>query len=103
MTLIICAVKDKTVTAFMPPFTARNTREAERMFMTTVNQKGHVFNVHPKDFSLYALGEFDETTGDIEKYTEPEYINSADVLREEQPEQGALFSVNQQSLNRETN
>lgn len=57
------AVRDKAVEAFMQPFFVRANGEAIRSFADAVNDSNSPFYKHPGDFELYALGDFDPSSG----------------------------------------
>ena len=59
------AIRDTKVEAFLYPFTARTVGQAVRMTSDLVNQKGHQFNEHAEDYSLFEVGTFDESTAVI--------------------------------------
>lgn len=58
------AVYDKAVEAFMPPFTARSNGEAMRMFMESV-KRNEQFQAHHRDYALYYLADWNDSTGDF--------------------------------------
>ena len=62
-TLVACSVYDEAVGCYFQPFFARSRAEAIRSFRDSVNQEGHPFNNHPKDFSLHVLAEWNENDG----------------------------------------
>ena len=59
--MIIVSVRDTVADYFLPPYFARNGDHASRMFISSL---GDSF-VHRDDFDLYAIGTFDENTGEI--------------------------------------
>lgn len=61
--LRVYAVYDSKVKAYMNPFFMRSDGEALRGWMDVCNDKSTQFNKHPGDFSLMALGEYDEQSG----------------------------------------
>lgn len=63
MKLVIVAIRDRAVDAFMRPFYVRSTGEALRVFADTVNSKDSPMNGHPEDYDMYVLGTFTEETG----------------------------------------
>lgn len=56
------AILDKAVEAFNLPFTSRTVPEALRSFSLAVTQDGQ-FKSNPRDYDLYEIGTFDDTTG----------------------------------------
>lgn len=59
----IFAAYDSRVKAFMAPFTALHVGQVHRSWEETCNDGKSLMSKHPADFSLYQVGEFDETTG----------------------------------------
>lgn len=66
MTTRIYAIYDAKANRFAPPFTVVNDEVAKRTLAHTfVNVGDCPLTQYPGDFSLFALGEFEEDTGDI--------------------------------------
>lgn len=63
MILVICAVRDSAVDAFMNPFFVPHVGAALRAFTDECRKAGTTFNAHPEHFELYELGTFDDATG----------------------------------------
>lgn len=63
MIIKIYAVLDKATGAFMQPFFSQSNGAAIRSLTDAVNDYSHPFAKHSSDYSLYFLGEFDDTTG----------------------------------------
>lgn len=59
----VFSVYDVKVGAFLAPFFCRAEGEAVRAFVNAVNAPDHDFMRFPEDYSLFALGEFDEESG----------------------------------------
>lgn len=68
MGLKIFSVYDSKVEAYLPPHTLRSTGEALRVFAELSNNPEVEFCKHPGDYTLFELGEWDETTGLIALY-----------------------------------
>ena len=65
MKLLMFSVYDTATQAYMRPFYAQTQKLAERMFDDLVmDQNQEVFR-HPEDYSLFQVGEFDDSTGGI--------------------------------------
>lgn len=79
--LIIIAVRDRQLDAFMRPFVAQSNGQAVRSFRDEINRAGSELNAHPEDYELYLLGTFEETTGEI-LATKPQQIAIATNLIE---------------------
>lgn len=63
MQLIVVAVRDSAVDAFMRPFFVPSTGMAIRSFRDEVNRADSEMAKHPQDYELFQLGMFDEDTG----------------------------------------
>jgi len=61
--LILVAVKDRAVDAFMNPFVVPSRGMAIRAFGDEMNKSDSAMRAHPDDYDLYELGEFDQDTG----------------------------------------
>ena len=53
-------VYDSKAEAYLPPIFFKTAGEALRVFADTCNDKNHQFNKHPGDFTLFAIGDFDD-------------------------------------------
>lgn len=64
--LIVLAVLDSAVKAFMRPFMTPTLEAGIRSFYDEVKRGGedNMMARHPEDFELWALGEWDEESGD---------------------------------------
>lgn len=71
--LVICAIRDRAVDAFMPPVAAVHIGQVVREFKDAVNGDGP-FSKHPDDYDLYKVGEFDSSTGSIKPLEPVEMI-----------------------------
>lgn len=65
MKLMIYAVRDNAVGAFLRPFFMQANGQAIRAFSDEVNGDSPMAK-HPEDYSLWSIGAFDEATGVIE-------------------------------------
>lgn len=63
MKLYIYSVYDKAVNAYMQPFYARSAGEAIRSFTELANDPKTNVAKYPSDYTLFALGEFDDNSG----------------------------------------
>lgn len=72
----IYAIRDDQVDAYAQPFFSPTNGSALRAFADHVNEAGTAANKHPRDFSLYHLGTYDEHTGQITG-TKPTRIGTA--------------------------
>lgn len=65
MVLEIFSVYDSKAGAFLQPFFAQSKGSALRSFQDAACTQDHLFCKHASDFTLFHLGEFDDSTGRI--------------------------------------
>lgn len=65
MKLNIYTVYDSKAETYTPPWFQHKEQMAIRTFGDCCNDKGHTFGMHPADYTLFAIGEFDDITGEI--------------------------------------
>lgn len=82
MNLVIMAVRDSAVNAFMQPFFVTHTGAAVRLFQDEVNKSGTPFNAHPDDYALYELGVFDDSNGSVTMLPEPRQLARGQDFKE---------------------
>lgn len=63
MKLNVVAIRDRALDAFMQPWYSPAVGAAIRAFVDEVNRDGSPPNLHPEDYDLYLLGQFDEQSG----------------------------------------
>lgn len=61
-TLKIFTVFDARVQAYLPPFYDRSVGSAIRSFEQAANDVKHTFGMYPADFTLFELGEFEDSS-----------------------------------------
>lgn len=64
--LVICSVFDTKVGSFAAPFTCRSRGEAIRSFEDACQDDKMPFKLHPDDYQLFCLGEFDDQSGSLQ-------------------------------------
>lgn len=71
MKLIVVAVRDRAIDAFMRPFFAQSVGQAVRSFTDEVNRASDDNNLyrHADDHDLYKLGVFDPASGEFSELT----------------------------------
>lgn len=75
MKLKVYSIFDTAAQAFTQPFFMHNDGLAIRAFQDNVNAKEpNNISQHPDQFALYLLGDFDDSTGDIDKLEQPRRI-----------------------------
>lgn len=65
MKLIVCAVYDAAVKAYLQPFFARSTGEAVRGFSDAVNDPKLQFKAHYADYSLFHVATWDDAVAEF--------------------------------------
>lgn len=58
----VCAVYDRKIQLFDPPFSVRHVGEAIREYEVVKKNPETKFGKNPEDFELYKIGEYDEHT-----------------------------------------
>lgn len=59
----VFSIHDSKAEAFLPPFILPNEAMAKRVFAQCVNSDSHQFGASPPDYTLFRLGQFDDSTG----------------------------------------
>lgn len=59
------SIYDSKAKNYTFPYPAANTGVAVRMFTAAVQSEGSQWNMHPEDFTLFHLGEFDDENADL--------------------------------------
>lgn len=72
--LLVYAVKDIKVSAFMRPVFAENLPTVLRSLTRAFDDANHDFTRFINDYQLYKLGEYDETQGKIIPLSAPEFV-----------------------------
>lgn len=80
MKKVICSVFDLKAAVFATPFYAPNVSVAVRDFANAVNDPAVSISKNPEDFSLYYLGDFEDTTGVFDVRPQPEVLATAASL-----------------------
>lgn len=70
-------IYDSKVEAYLPPFHFRSRGEALRNFIDACNDPQQNLFSHPEDFTLFALGEFDDGNAEYTLLKTPEPIAKA--------------------------
>jgi hypothetical protein len=63
MKLTVVAVYDSKAEHYHPPVYGRTLEEAIRGFGSACKSEGNPLGLHPEDFQLFVIGEFDQATG----------------------------------------
>lgn len=71
------AIKDKKAEGFNTPFFQTTFGLAERAFKDACTDEKTSLAKHPEDFSLYYLGDFDQSTGRLNITEDPKHVCDA--------------------------
>lgn len=76
MKLVILAVHDRAVDAFMTPMFMQSIGQAVRSFTDEVNRpaEDNILYKHPEDYDLFELGTFDSNTGKFDMREDPRQV-----------------------------
>lgn len=85
MMLKIFTAYDVKTQTFMQPFFLRSQGEAKRAFTQVANDREHLIGGHPGDFTLFEIGEFDDSTGRLTYHEMHENLGSAISYQTEEP------------------
>jgi len=87
----VFTVHDSPAAAFLPPFYFATVGMAIRAFTDSVNDPGHQFAKHPNDYTLFALGTYDDSNGQFDLMATPEPIGKAVEFMGDKPNPMALI------------
>lgn len=82
MILFIYSIYDEKVESYSTPFFAATNPAAIRMFTDLATDGQSSVSKHPQDYTLYQVGKWDDSTGQIETF---ENINNLGRANEYQP------------------
>jgi hypothetical protein len=71
MILNIFTVFDSKAEAYLPPFYMSSIGQAQRAFTDSVSNPEHQFGKHPEDYTLFLIGNFDDSSCAIDMHTTP--------------------------------
>ena len=74
MKLKVFAIYDSKVQAYLPPVTFKTIGEAERILGDCVNNENHDFCKHSQDYTLFQLGEWDDSSSVYDVFDAPQHI-----------------------------
>lgn len=77
----VYSVFDVKAEAFLQPFFCLTEGQAMRSFVDVANDRGHPMCVHAEDYSLFFLGEFDESNGMLVPGQAPKLVATALEVR----------------------
>lgn len=71
------SIYDTKTGAYMRPFLAFTSGQAERDFTSEVNREGSDIGRNPEDYTLFEIGAFDDISGKIEPLSTPHSVVTA--------------------------
>jgi len=77
MKLNIFSIYDEKSQAYNSPFFQSAVGQALRSFCDLAKDDKTTISRHPEDYSLYHIGEFDDSTSKIISYNEPRFLARA--------------------------
>lgn len=84
MKMLMTAVYDAATKVYSQPFYVRTRPEAIRSFSDSVNGKETSFHLHPEDYTLFCIGEYDDNLGAGQFYSSAEkLITALECVRQE--------------------
>lgn len=90
MKLKIFAVYDIAVGAYMQPFFLQSRGQALRAWLDTCSDPKTNMWAHPADYTLFEIGEYDESEGILTSYSVKTSLGSALEMRSKLPSQQTL-------------
>ena len=83
----IVAIYDVKAEAYLKPIFVQSNGVAIRSFAEAVNDGQSDFSKHPEDYSMFALGSFDDSTGffDLDVKSKKQIAHAMDLVHREEP------------------
>lgn len=81
MKLEMVAVYDRAVESYGRPVFVTHTGEAVRGFIDERDNKDSQVGKHPEDFSLFHLGEYDDSSGRVQQFDQPKLLVAGVALK----------------------
>lgn len=80
MILKVFSVFDGAVGAYMAPFFMHSRGQAIRSFSDTADDANSTIGKHPQDYTLFELGEFDDSCARFDMHATPHSLGVASEL-----------------------
>lgn len=77
MILLAYSVYDAKAACYAQPVFYKTEGEARRAFTNACNLKEHPFFGNPEDYTLFAIGDYDDAKGHMAAYTTPKPVCKA--------------------------
>lgn len=82
--MLLFTVKDHESQTFITPFSFATKRDAIEGFRIVCNDEKAPYSKFPKDYTLMALGEFDEKTGLYKTHEPTTIINATELVKQKE-------------------
>jgi len=79
------SVYDSAAARFTEPWPAATVELALRRFRHTVNAEGNDIAMFPEDYTLFHVGEFDQETGLVTRFSSPHSLGVAVTFKDRAP------------------
>lgn len=79
--MLVFSVYDVKAGAYLSPFFARTAAVAVRMFCSAVRDNAHDFHKYAEDYSLFEIGAFDESSGELTGTVPEQRITALQALQ----------------------
>lgn len=83
MKLKVYSIYDSKAEAYLQPFFMANKGTAIRAITDILRQNDHQFTKYPEDYTLFELGEYDDSNGQMQPHLTPMPICKAIELKQE--------------------
>lgn len=83
MTKVLCSIYDSKAEYWSLPMCFHSEAQAVREFGNAVNGNDTEYGRHPEDYTVFALGTFDESTGTIDVFEVPSALAVGIILVKE--------------------
>jgi len=87
MILKLFTVYDSKIGAYKEPIYLRSTGEALRAMTETLSNAQHQFSKFSEDYTLFELGEYDDTNASFNLHLTPKTVCKISELKSQQPAQ----------------
>lgn len=74
-------IHDSKAQAYITPWFLPEVGQAVRAFGDCVNSDTHQFGLHPEDYTLFEIGEYDDSNGECTPTQKLSIANGMDVLK----------------------
>jgi len=75
---LLFTIYDEKADVFMPPFFVPAVGLATRAFSDCINSDSHAFGKHPSDYTLFQIGEFDDSKAEITNHAKKSLGNGVE-------------------------